>query len=201
MSPPAPSVTWAWAGLPRAGERLSGDLVLVEPTPPTARALVVDVGGHGAEAHAMAARIRDASPLAAATPAEVMSRVHAALKGTGAIAAALAVTVSGEPGALRLEYCGVGNVRIAFSFGPSSDEGRPGTLGEVLPSLRAQRVVLPPGGLACVFTDGVTSELSLGPELAGLSLRDVPPLLLRRHARRYDDATCLALRAEDPRDG
>ena len=89
------------------------------------------------------------------------------------------------------------DLRIAFSDGGSSDEGRPGMLGELLPTLRAWRRTMRRGDLVAVCTDGVGSELSLGQDLAGLRLRDVPSMLLRRHGRRYDDATCLALRAEE----
>lgn len=197
---PAP-ISLEWYGLPCLGMRLSGDLVLADESEPgQPRAVVVDVGGHGPAAHALAERIRAAQPLGppVADCAEVIRRIHLSLEGTGGIAAAMALRVLWSAGRCSVEYCGVGNVRIAFSGPAPRDEGRPGTIGQLLPTLRSHEVALEEGGMVAVFTDGLASDLSLGGELSRLAVRQVPPLLLRRHGRRHDDATCLVLRREVP---
>ena len=196
MSAAVASLEWAWAGLPCLGERVSGDLVLIEEDASPPCAVVVDVAGHGPTAHATAERIRALDPLAApmAAISDVVRRIHDGLAGSGDIAAVMALRVLDEGDAATLEYSGIGNVRLAVSGNARRDEGRPGMAGQPLPALRVQRLRLVAPCLVAVFTDGLAGSLTLGPELEGVSLTHLPSLLLRRHGRRHDDATCLVLR-------
>lgn len=194
------AVEWAWAGLPFLGNRVSGDLVIIDKDARFPSAVVVDVAGHGVEAHRVAEQIRLLQPLA--TPmsdvSTVVRRIHDALAGSGAIAAVMAVRVQTTTVPVMLEYCGVGNVRIAFSRGGRPEDGVPGMVGQQLPTLRVRRTALDRRCLVAVCTDGVAQNITLDPELEGASLTHVPSLLLRRHARRHDDATCLVFRVGLP---
>lgn len=196
MSAAVASLAWAWAGLPCLGQRVSGDLVLIDEDASPACAAVVDVAGHGPAAHATAQRIRALEPLATpmAAISEVVRRIHLGLAGSGDIAAVMALRVLDEGDAATLEYCGIGNVRLVVSGDGRRDEGRPGMAGQQLPALRVQRLRLVAPCLVAVFTDGLSGSLKLGPELDGIRLAHLPSLLLRRHGRRHDDATCLVLR-------
>ena len=196
MSAAAPSVAWAWAGLPCLGNRVSGDLVLIGEDAESPCAVVVDVAGHGPAAHTAAQLISSLQPLAEpmADASVAVRRIHDGLAGSGAIAAVMALRILPGGGAPTLEFCGLGNVRLAVSGHTSRYEGQPGMAGLQARSLRVQRIELEAESTVVVFTDGITGKLDVGPELVSVPAQQLPMLLLRRHARRYDDATCLVAR-------
>jgi hypothetical protein len=187
---------WSWSGLPCVGNRVSGDLVMVEAHEGLPSAVIVDVAGHGPRAHSVAQRVLSIRPLAGVADdlSQPMQRIHQALAGTGRLAAAMAVRVCRKNEALTLEYCGVGNISLTSCAGLPRAEGRPGMLGQVLPTLRVQTLAFAEGSCVAVYTDGVSSALRLSPELDGMEVQDVPPELLRRYGRMHDDATCLVIR-------
>jgi anti-sigma regulatory factor (Ser/Thr protein kinase) len=158
-------------------------------------AAVVDVLGHGPQAHEVSARA-DAFLRASWTrsPVDTLMRLHSELKGTRGAAAGIAV-VDRQLGEVR--YAGVGNT-VARTFG-SEEVGLhsvDGTLGLAVRSPKVQTIKLTSRGVLLLYTDGVRSSFKLDDyaQLLYESASHISKKVVERFSRSYDDATCLAVR-------
>ncbi|QCX80675.1 Serine/threonine-protein kinase RsbT [Streptomyces sp. YIM 121038] len=185
--------------LPAEGERHCGDAAAVAFTDRGPTALAVDGLGHGAEAEEAArAAVRCFHRLPDADLPDLFAAAHRALRHSRGAAI----------GVLRLrddtvDYCGVGNVRVALL---SPDDvvrrlsGQPGVVGWNMPPPQVRRLSVPAGTTAVLHTDGVDQRWARDPE--PFLLRLPPPLLATalvhgfRHSR--DDATAVAVKTPQP---
>jgi serine phosphatase RsbU (regulator of sigma subunit) len=181
---------------PRLGELVGGDLALARTDERYVLAAVVDVLGHGPEAHEAgetAGRyLADCQPGRA--PAEVLAGLHQALIGSRG-AAAIVLRFDSDTGLLTL--AGVGNVTLRV-IGPEGSrvQGRGGILGEVVGAFQEQQRQLASGDHVLVYTDGVSDRFPAQPggDLLEGGAREVARRVVYRHGKDQDDATCLALR-------
>jgi anti-sigma regulatory factor (Ser/Thr protein kinase) len=188
-------IDWGSYGRPCVGERLSGDAAVVEDGGDVLFAAVVDVLGHGPQAHEVSARA-EAFLRASWTrsPVDTLMRLHSELKGTRGAAAGIAV-VDRQLGEVR--YAGVGNT-VARTFG-SEEAGLhsvDGTLGQSIRSPKIQTIKLTSHGVLLLYTDGVRSSFKLDDyaQLLYESASHISKKVVERFSRSYDDATCLAVR-------
>jgi hypothetical protein len=188
-------VDWSSFGRPCTGERVSGDVAVVVADDRMLFLSVVDVLGHGKEAYDLACKARDflkqqRDPDVSAT----MARLHGALKGSRGAAVGLS---SLDLSSGRLRSCLVGNT-VARKIGRRSDRVRAteGIVGHHMPSPRTQDMILVSADVLLLYTDGVQDrfgEESLAP-LAELEAWDIARNVVKKFGRRFDDATCIALR-------
>ena len=179
---------------PCPGERVSGDAAFLRPVQGGWFAAVVDVLGHGPEAHELAEEIvawleRNAQ----GNVVHTMERLHERLKGTRGAAAGLCfITESG-----KLEYVGTGNPTIRrFGSAETRLVARDGVVGHQMRTPHLQDLELEPGDLVLLYSDGVSDRFRLQDYPA--IVRHDPPVVARSVVRRFgkdhDDATCMALR-------
>lgn len=187
------TVDVATFGRPCLGEERSGDAAVVVERDGRVFVALLDVLGHGDEAHRVARR---AAALLEERPAEelpaTLRRLHEALRGEPRGAAVAVGELDLATGALR--YAAVGNVgaRTLEPGGPSLGS-QEGVVGGVLPGLRVQQVTLGAGDVLLLFTDGVKSGFA--PEgLRGAGAATLARRVVHRHGKPHDDATCVALR-------
>jgi len=175
----------SWASRPCPGQRVCGDAVAVLQDEAALLVAVIDGVGHGPEAHAAAEAARRTileSPNE--RPATLLCRCHEALRGTRGAAVGI-VRIDREG---RGSFAGVGDVALATrSRSPLCFASHAGIVG-----LRMRKVVerafeCRSGDLLCVFSDGLTSGLSLN-EVDCARLDVWAPTLLERHGRKTDDA-------------
>ena len=173
--------------LPREGESASGDAALVRREGDYALIAVIDALGHGPEA----AKVADASieeisvtPLDAGV-GSIMEAIHNRLRKTRGAAATLCLTHG-----MEIELCAVGNVAVRSTKSDLPLMLTPGVLGTRLVGLRVFRAPLADGDRIVIFTDGVSSQLTID-ELRGLDPSAACRLLMQRHRNAYDDATVL----------
>ena len=181
---------------PRMGLRESGDAIVIRETESGLCACIIDVLGHGPEAHAIAVKselfLRSAAEID--DPTALLTGLHAALKGTRGAAAGAAV-LNAANGVLR--YAGVGNTVIR-RFGAVQDRlfSVDGIVGSMMRSPREQRMNLSPGDAVIMYTDGVQDrfELSDYPQLPGQDAQTIARTVIQRFGRDHDDAACIVVR-------
>ena len=185
--------------LPIDGETACGDGWAVVQDADRAVILIVDGLGHGPNAaDAADAAIAGFHAASGGAPAEIVAKLHSALRSTRGAALAVAEITASVEGA-NIRYCGVGNT-VALLLGPvdapRSLPSMNGTAGLVVRSM--QEVSLPwrRGGTLVLHTDGITTRWRAD-AYRGVLAHDpsvLAAVLQRDHARGRDDATVLAFR-------
>lgn len=190
-------ITWGVAAAPMAAGTASGDLHVVKQLPEGVLAAVIDGVGHGSEA-AHAARTAGttliSSPLGDAV--SLVWRCHEALKTTrGVVMTLLCCSPSGA-----MTWVGVGNIEgVLFR---NDANGRPrashvvlrgGVVGDRLPPLRAESVVLQPRDTVILATDGIRPEFS-DDLVPGDEPQAIADRILTRFRKGTDDALVLVVR-------
>lgn len=188
-------IDWGSYGRPCVGERVSGDAAVVEDGGDVIFVAVVDVLGHGPQAHEVSLRA-EAFLRGSWTrsPVDTLMRLHQELEGTRGAAAGIAVV---DRQASEVRYAGVGNT-VARTFG-SEERGLhsvDGTLGQSVRSPQSQTIRLSNRGVLLLYTDGVRSSFKLDDyaQLLYESASHISRKVVERFGRSYDDATCVAVR-------
>jgi anti-sigma regulatory factor (Ser/Thr protein kinase) len=189
------SVDCAFFVRPCRGERVSGDLGVVERRGAHIFIAIIDALGHGRRAHEIAKRA--AMFLRASWKpdlAQTMNALHEALRGTDGAAAGLCVV---DVSAHAVRYVGVGNTVIR-TLGKKERRvfSTPGTLGHQIRSPREQRLALESGDLLMLYTDGVKERFELEdyPQLRYQDARTIARTVVKRFGKDYDDASCVVVR-------
>jgi negative regulator of sigma-B (phosphoserine phosphatase) len=180
---------------PCRGESVSGDAVVVVEIPGGCFAAIVDVLGHGREAHDVAVVCqRHLARYAAGNVVEVMTGLHRRLRGSRGAAAGLCC-IDAETG--ELEYVGTGNT-VLRRFGSKETRlvSQDGVLGQNMRSPRPQKLHLEAGDLVLLYTDGIRDRFTLD-EYRGVlhhDARAVARNIVERFGKSHDDAGCVAVR-------
>lgn len=198
MTNASPVLEWGVATAALPGESVSGDLHVVEPWPGGTLLAVVDGLGHGEEAAAAARRaVGTAARHASDSVITLVRRCHEALAGTRGVAMTLASFNTADH---TMSWLGIGNVQaVLVRAEPHTDPReeavllRNGVVGLQLPLLRAAVTAVAPGDVLVVATDGLdpAALTRLAPSGPPQALADD---LLKRYARRNDDALVLVAR-------
>lgn len=179
----------------RHGQPVGGDAVVVQTLDEGLFVAIVDVLGHGKEAHELARQItqfleRNASPCVA----DVMLQLHEHLKGSRGAAAGLGF-FNAETG--QFAYCGVGNT-VARALGAREQRlvSRDGVLGQNMRMPREEDLLLTDADTLLLYTDGVRThfELKEYPQLLTDALEIVVKTVVERFGKPHDDAACIAVR-------
>lgn len=180
---------------PCLGEAVSGDTVIVQPLAQCLFVAIVDVLGHGPDAHALA-RVIEAylARYADADVGGVMQRLHQHLKGTrGAAVGLCAIDTAGG----QLDYVGVGNTSIR-RFGETDTRlvSQDGVLGQNMRTPRCQTLELLAGDAIVLYTDGVSDRFTIAdyPGVLRHHPRELTDNIVQRFGKDHDDAACVAVR-------
>jgi serine phosphatase RsbU (regulator of sigma subunit) len=156
---------------------------------------LVDVLGHGREAHDVALRAQAyLEQNCSEELADVMRGLHACLRGTRGLVAAIC-RLDIETG--ELLYTGIGNIVVRV-LGPRAYRfvSRDGIVGYMMSSVREQNLKLLAGDVLVMHSDGIREhfELSESPGLLKGTARSIATGLLNAYGKETDDAACIALR-------
>ena len=180
---------------PCRGERLSGDAVVIRPLEQGLFVAIVDVLGHGPEAHELTHAI-DAylARYGTSDVSGLMTRLHQHLKGTrGAAVGLCAIDVATG----RLDYAGIGNTAMR-RFGKAETRlvSQDGVLGQNMRTPRPQTLQLEPGDLIVLYTDGVSDRFTSDdyPGVMHHPPQEVASNIVQRFGKDHDDAACIAVR-------
>jgi phosphoserine phosphatase RsbX len=182
---------------PRVGYRHAGDAAVIVAYEGKLLAGIVDVLGHGPEAHEVAMKAKHYldNGLEPGDPLELLKGLHDTLRGTRGAAAGLAVLDSAQ-GLVR--YAGVGNTTIR-RFGTVDDrlvsvDGIVG--GGTMRTPREQRMSLSRRDVVLMYSDGVRDHFEWrdNPQLLRGDAEKIVRTVIRLFGRDYDDAACIAVR-------
>jgi hypothetical protein len=182
--------------LPIAGEEACGDAWSVKRTPAGLCVMVVDGLGHGPlAATASHAAVMTFEASEGAASAEMMQRLHTALRPTrGAAASVAALAAHGD----AVDFVGVGNVAGAVVTATETKRmvSHNGTLGHALKTVKPFTYSAKGETLVVLASDGLGTTWSLD-SYPGLRLRHpslIAGVLYRDFSRRRDDVTVLVAR-------
>jgi len=184
---------------PCDGETLSGDVVLVQPQGDGVFAVVIDVLGHGPDAHrlgvqliaALSGWLPEAAPPA---PEGALAVLHESARGTRGAAAAVAWL---DTRTLEGWVAGVGNVRCRlFGAETRTFEFGEGVLGQRVRTPRSTSFALRPTDVVNLFSDGVAGRFR-NDDYPSLGLDPAPAIafnVVSRFGKGIDDASCAVMR-------
>ena len=156
---------------------------------------IVDVLGHGLEAHQLALIIeRFLRTHACADIRGLLDDLHRHIRGSRGAGAGLCY-VEAATGTVR--YVGIGNTVIR-TIGKESLRliSQDGILGQHLHAPRLQQLSLGQKDVLLLYTDGVSDRFQGGdyPQIVSDSAEWIARTIVQRFGKSYDDAGCIALR-------
>lgn len=180
---------------PCLGERLSGDAVFIQPLENGLFAGIIDVLGHGPEAHELTLVI-DAflERYATAEVADLMPRLHARLKGTRGAAVGLCAV---DLAAGTADYVGIGNTSLRrFGLSETRLVSNDGIVGQNMRTPLLQSLELESGDVIVLYTDGVSDRFTAAeyPSVLHHAPKEVARVILDRFGKDHDDSACIAIR-------
>ena len=187
---------WAAYGRPCLGERVSGDVALAVALEQKLLVVLIDVLGHGAEAHALAMAMSEyVTQHPIADPLEMILKLHERFKGSRGSAGGLAVL---DTRTSDMAFAGVGNPSFRV-LGPSRSVKLPVSAGIIGAQMRTpvvHRAQLNAGELLLGCSDGVAESFQLSdyPQMFAHGAWAVARSIVHRFGKDYDDATCIVAR-------
>ena len=177
------------------GEYLSGDAVVIRPLEHGLFVAIVDVLGHGPEAHELT-HVIEAYLVRYGTSdvSGLMTRLHQHLRGTrGAVAGLCAIDAATG----RTNYAGIGNT-VMRRFGKAETRlvSQDGVLGQNMRTPLPQTLQLDAGDLIVLYTDGVSDRFTSEdyPGVLRHAPQEVASNIVQRFGKDHDDAACIAVR-------
>jgi anti-sigma regulatory factor (Ser/Thr protein kinase) len=198
-SPPGfpPSLDVGAVCLPVRGEQACGDAWAMKRGRNATTFLLADGLGHGPDAAAAAdLAVAILEKQASRSPAELVSLIHAGLRGTRGAAVAV---VEVSPGANVVRFAGVGNITGLILSGGTSRSlvSHNGTAGVEARKVEQYSHPWPEDGMLVLHSDGLAT-LPLLEDSPGLARKDpalIAGVLYRDHQRPRDDSTVVVARA------
>jgi anti-sigma regulatory factor (Ser/Thr protein kinase) len=182
--------------VPKAGEEVCGDGWAILEQRDRLTLMVVDGLGHGpvaAQAAREAERVFRTSPPAA--PAEIITRLHGALRTTRGAAAAVAAV---DGGAGEVQFVGVGNIAgmVRSNGDRRQTVSHNGTVGGEMRKVQEFTYPWSTGALLLMHSDGINTSWQLEnyPGLANAHPSVIAAVLYRDANRGRDDATVVVVR-------
>jgi negative regulator of sigma-B (phosphoserine phosphatase) len=180
---------------PCPGQHVSGDTVVIRPLEQGLFVAIVDVLGHGPEAHELT-HVIDAylGRYGTFDVSGLMTRLHQHLKGSRGAAAGLCA-IDAATG--RIDYVGIGNTTMRrFGKAETRFVSQDGVLGQNMRTPLAQTLQLEPGDLIVLYTDGVSDRFTSDdyPGVLRHPSEEVANNIVQRFGKGHDDAACIALR-------
>ena len=195
-STPSEAFEWAAYNRPCLGERVSGDVAITVAMEVKLLVVLIDVLGHGVEAHSLATEMADyVSKHPVAVPSTMIENLHKAFKGSRGAAAGCAVL---DARSHDVTFAGVGNpsFRILSSSQSVTLPVSAGIIGREIRTPKDHSAQLLAKDLLIAHSDGVAESFQVAdyPQIFSHGVHSIVRSVVRRFGKDYDDATCLVVR-------
>jgi phosphoserine phosphatase RsbX len=180
---------------PFRGLTICGDSFVIEERDGSFLVAVIDGLGHGYESWVAASTAVDVIRASVDLSVDgIVRRCHQELRVTrGAAIGVLKVDASGAG-----EFCGVGNIEVQAIHGSSpSIFCLAGIVGHNLRTSKVMPVLMRPGDIYCLMSDGVSSRGNFKSCLPG-DPESVARRIVEQWGRAHDDATAVVIGYGDP---
>jgi negative regulator of sigma-B (phosphoserine phosphatase) len=173
--------------VPREGESLSGDVVVVRHDADVSLLAVVDALGHGAHAAVVATTAQEWLATASLVDGveSLLTGLHGALRGSRGACVLLCLVSHGA-----VSGCSVGNVDMRWLKTRPPFVMTPGVVGHRIDRPRIFKAPATPGERVVIFSDGISARFDVR-ATATLSTADACHAIFSQHRRSHDDATVL----------
>jgi serine phosphatase RsbU (regulator of sigma subunit) len=175
---------------------VSGDVAIAVAMEAKLLVVLIDVLGHGAEAHGLAREMAayvGKEPVA--VPSIMIENLHKAFKGSRGAVAGCAVLDTRSHG---ITYAGVGNpsFRILSSSQSMTLPVSAGIIGKEIRTPKDHSAQLLEKDLLIACSDGVVESFQVAdyPQIFSHGVQSIVRSVVRRFGKDYDDATCLVVR-------
>lgn len=178
-----------WITVPRDGEHVNGDGVLVRSEADRTLVAVIDSLGHGPKANEVTVRALEHLETIALEQGvlRAMEGLHMALRGTRGAAALLLIATHDS-----VEVSSVGNVELRSERSSIPLVLSAGVLGQRLRVARVATAKPPRPERIAIFSDGISSRFDFR-SVAGLPPKEASSRIFASCRRSHDDATLLVL--------
>ncbi|MEG3639201.1 SpoIIE family protein phosphatase [Magnetococcus sp. PR-3] len=180
---------------PHPHEKQSGDSLIIRPTDIGLLFGIIDVSGHGAEAHALTKKLSEAVQNAPSEDLDaLLHMLHDMAKGTRGAAAGLALLNRASG---RLSFAGIGNVHIrTISLRNWRGVSRDGILGERMRNILPQSTAITSGDIIMLASDGVSESAPCRFLVRGspLKAKHLVDKVMHASAKMTDDASCVVIK-------
>ena len=193
-------IDYFYLSRPCLGERVSGDIAMVEQTEQLLFVAIIDGLGHGTDAHLVARNAKDyLQKIWNYDVCHTMLRLHEKLKGSLGAAVGLGIL---NLETKQLSYTGVGNtvIRIFREQNQQNCSKRlystDGIVGSNIRYPVEQKLQLTKSDVILFYTDGIREHFSLEeyPLIFADDVMTIVSKFFRLFSKNYDDATCIALK-------
>lgn len=186
---------YAVFGRPCFGEHVSGDIAVIETRDDFVFLGIIDVLGHGKDAHQLSLKIESfLKENWTNDVSKTLLKLHENCRGTLGAAVGLGVL---EVQTGLLSYCGVGNTVIRV-LGTRSRRlySTNGIVGSRIRTPIEQKLQLIPSDILLLYTDGIKDRFELQDYRQMVYERcfTITRKIVRDFNKTYDDATCVALK-------
>jgi len=193
----SPGMNFAVLARPYPGESVSGDAWFIKQTPRFSFFAVIDVLGHGPEAHVDAVQLQKILEEVYTRPLlEIVRLCHEKLRHARGSAMALVLIDFSKR---HFEHISIGNVETRV-YG-TSESIRPfcqnGTLGMRMENPQVTRYPFPAGGTIVMFSDGIKDRFVIEPGHLAMTPQAIAAYVFDNFTRERDDATVLVGRMLD----
>jgi len=179
---------------PCKDEKVSGDIIIVKELEDSLQVSMVDVLGHGDDAHAVAKKIeRFLMSTEALSPSSILKALNKDIQSTRGAAVGIC-NIHRESGAIT--YSGIGNtgIRIRSSkvFGGFSKEG---VVGQYTRSIEDIEGSINNGDIIIMHSDGLTSRFNF-PQISNEtneSLSVIARDFVYEYGKEFDDSSCVII--------
>lgn len=176
---------------PKIGEDVSGDAYFIKRFSSYVIFGVIDVLGHGSEAHDVALNILSILEDNYTEPLnKIIDVCHKGLKHTRGAAMALCKVDFREK---KFEHVAIGNVetRVYGTPNPVIPFFFNGTLGMVMENYRVIEYPYTEGMIIVMFSDGISGRFDLKQQMLSKTPQEIAKFIFDNYARNTDDATVL----------